>query len=316
MRQCRYTYHDKKNIGAVGSLCQFVWHFTSITARVLALSLFASAYPKAVFVVIAGHWAAMTAWVVSQRTRACNTRCEELLFNAVLGAIYVFSFFNAKEERTRYKYLIYYGFSLAENTALVALWFASSDRDKSWYYYPGIVAHYVMFFVGLSFMALYYGCFHPTGRRTLKLSGVLRRMGRKKGNKKSEEEAPRQEEEGGPTFIDLREMNARAQKREEEEDCVSLEVKVEEAKDLKLSKASLSKSSPQIEDAPDGSARAEATTPGTLAASGTTNHRSVRKTSSVPANVVLSQQQQRQQYRTLRGRTLKAMVCGGGGQAS
>ncbi len=38
----------------------------------------------------------MSSWVVFQRTTACHTRCEEFLFALVLGAIYIFSFFNAK----------------------------------------------------------------------------------------------------------------------------------------------------------------------------------------------------------------------------
>jgi hypothetical protein len=42
----RYTYPDKRNISLVGTLFQFLWHFCSITARVLALSLFASVFPK------------------------------------------------------------------------------------------------------------------------------------------------------------------------------------------------------------------------------------------------------------------------------
>ncbi len=70
----RYTYPEKKNISFPGSLCQFVWHFLSITARVLALSLFASAYPKWIGVVIGSHWIIMTVWVITQKTRACNTR--------------------------------------------------------------------------------------------------------------------------------------------------------------------------------------------------------------------------------------------------
>ena len=39
------------------------------------------------------------------------------------GAIYIFMFFNAKEEPTRYKYLIYYTFSFLENSAIIAVWF-------------------------------------------------------------------------------------------------------------------------------------------------------------------------------------------------
>ena len=32
-----------------------------------------------------------------------------------------------------------------------------------WYYYPGIIGHYVSFFAGLFFMIIYYVYFHPTG---------------------------------------------------------------------------------------------------------------------------------------------------------
>lgn len=39
------------------------------------------------------------------------------------GVIYIFMFFNAKEERTRYKYILYYGFSFLENTAIILVWF-------------------------------------------------------------------------------------------------------------------------------------------------------------------------------------------------
>merc|ERR1712242_621359 len=107
-RSLRYTYQHKKNISLAGTLFQFLWHFCSITARVLALSLFASALPQWIGPLCAAHWVVMASWVITQRTAACNTRCEEFLFALVLGAIYIFMFFNAKEERTRYKYLLYY----------------------------------------------------------------------------------------------------------------------------------------------------------------------------------------------------------------
>ena len=112
-----------------GSTFQFLWHFSSITARVIALSLFASAYPEGIFAICAAHWAVMSTWVIFQGTQACNNRCEEVLFSAVLGAIYIFSFFNAKEERTRFKYIIYYSFCFCENTALVVVWILNAPKD-------------------------------------------------------------------------------------------------------------------------------------------------------------------------------------------
>jgi hypothetical protein len=84
-RSLRYTYPHKKNISLLGTLFQFLWHFCSITARVLALSLFATAYPLWIGPLCAAHWVVMASWVVYQRTTACNTQCEEFLFALVLG---------------------------------------------------------------------------------------------------------------------------------------------------------------------------------------------------------------------------------------
>lgn len=86
-RSLRYTYPTKANISLLGTLFQFLWHFCSITARVLALSLFATAVPLWIGPLCAAHWLVMASWVVYQRTAACNTRCEELLFALVLGRI-------------------------------------------------------------------------------------------------------------------------------------------------------------------------------------------------------------------------------------
>ena len=89
-------------------------------------------------------------------------QCEELLFCLTLGAIYIFSFFNAKEERTRYKYLMFYTFCFCENSAMILIWFFCANKSI-WYYYPGIIGHYLAFFAGLFFMIIYYLYFHPTG---------------------------------------------------------------------------------------------------------------------------------------------------------
>ena len=66
------------------------------------LSLFATAYPRWVGPVCAAHVLLMTTWILAQRVDACSTAGETLLFALVLGVVYIFSFFNAKEERTRY----------------------------------------------------------------------------------------------------------------------------------------------------------------------------------------------------------------------
>ena len=65
-RSLRYTYQHKKNISLAGTLFQFLWHFCSITARVLALSLFASALPTWIGPLCAAHWIIMASWIIFQ----------------------------------------------------------------------------------------------------------------------------------------------------------------------------------------------------------------------------------------------------------
>lgn len=147
-----------------------MWHFSSITARVIALSLFATVKAEGIGLVCGVHWILMSIWVIFQRTQACNTKCEEFLFSLVLGAIYIFSFFNAKEERTRYKYMIYYGFCFCENTCLIVIWIVYGSGFHHWYFYPAILGHYFAFFMGLMFMTVYYYFFHPSNIQKVKFS--------------------------------------------------------------------------------------------------------------------------------------------------
>ena len=139
-----------------------------------------------------------------QKTEACNSRCEEILFCFVLGAVYIFSFFNVKEERTRWKYLAYYTFCFFENTFLIGFWVAMANNDLAqgethWYYIPGVVGHYLMFFAGIFFMCLYYGCCHPTG---IKFSLKVR---------DSSPSEPRDQPPPPAEFINLREIQDRGE---------------------------------------------------------------------------------------------------------
>ena len=69
------------------------------------------------------HWIFMTTWIFVQRTDFCTTWWEERLFNAVVGVIYCFCFFNLKEGRTRWRMLIFYTIMLLENGVLLGLWY-------------------------------------------------------------------------------------------------------------------------------------------------------------------------------------------------
>ena len=77
-RSLRYSLLEKNNLNAKGSALQFFWHFSSISARVIALSLFASVYPTWIGPVCVAHWVFMSAWIIHQNTQACNTKVRNL----------------------------------------------------------------------------------------------------------------------------------------------------------------------------------------------------------------------------------------------
>lgn len=160
-RSLRYSLPAKRNLNLSATVTLFLWHLCSIAARVLAISLCASVYPMYVAAGCLAHWSLMTLWLIWQQTEACYTRCEELLFDMVLGAVYIFTFFNVKDQPTRYKYALFYTVCGVENCALIAAWFVKAD-SRLWWHQPGIVAQLLLFSMSVLLMLAYYRFFHPS----------------------------------------------------------------------------------------------------------------------------------------------------------
>lgn len=129
----------------------FLWEFFSISARMLVLALFTSAFVHYVGFVCLIHWACMTFWIVTMQTNFCNTKCEEFGFNAVLGVIFIFCYFNPVDNATRYRYLAFYLFMFIENTTLLAFW-AKHVAYEVWIKDLVIYTHYTCFSLGIILM--------------------------------------------------------------------------------------------------------------------------------------------------------------------
>lgn len=107
----------------------------------------------------------MLAWLIVQKSRVCETQCEEALFNLIVAFIYIYTFFNVREEPTRYKYVTFYVITFVENTVLLLTWFFSfnlTTQDILYFRISGLVGDYALFFAGILCMVLYYVYFHPT----------------------------------------------------------------------------------------------------------------------------------------------------------
>ncbi|XP_028842861.1 XK-related protein 6 [Denticeps clupeoides] len=162
----RDSRDDKKSMSYRGALIHIFWRLFTISSRVLSFALFASIFHIyfGIFVVI--HWCAMAFWIVHGGTDFCMSKWEEVLFNMVVGIVYIFCWFNVKEGRSRYRMVAYYIVVLAENTALTCLWYAYRDpATTDSYAVPVMCGVYMSFASGVVFMGIYYGVLHPMGPR-------------------------------------------------------------------------------------------------------------------------------------------------------
>uniref|UniRef100_A0A8C3W8E0 XK-related protein n=1 Tax=Catagonus wagneri TaxID=51154 RepID=A0A8C3W8E0_9CETA len=162
----RDSRDDKKPIGYMAVVIQFCWHFFTIAARVITFALFASVFQLYFGIFIVLHWCIMTFWIVHCETEFCISKWEEIVFDMVVGIIYIFSWFNVKEGRTRCRLSIYYLVILLENTALSALWYLyKAPQIADAFAIPALCVVFSSFLTGVVFMLMYYAFFHPNGPR-------------------------------------------------------------------------------------------------------------------------------------------------------
>ncbi|KFM62542.1 XK-related protein 6, partial [Stegodyphus mimosarum] len=160
-RANRKSLKHKKNMSICSTIVVALWRFFEITARVLALGLFASLFLTYFFIAIALHYGIMFTWIRFMKTDFCHNKCGEFLYNLVLAIVYMFSFFSAKDGTSRHRVTFFYVLMFLENTSLMSIWFVYCPVHAR-YRYPAMLIHFISFLLGLAFMLLYYLLLHPT----------------------------------------------------------------------------------------------------------------------------------------------------------
>ncbi|KAL0164292.1 hypothetical protein M9458_040045, partial [Cirrhinus mrigala] len=162
----RDSRDDQKSMSYRGALVHILWRFFTISSRALSFALFASVFHIYFGIFVVLHWCAMAFWVIHGGTDFCMSKWEEVLFNMVVGVVYVFCWFNVKEGRTRFRMVIYYSLVLVENTILTALWYTYRDPvTTDSYAASALCGVFLCFASGVACMVLYYGVLHPMGPR-------------------------------------------------------------------------------------------------------------------------------------------------------
>lgn len=158
----RLVIEEKSKMRWRGAILYFLWRLFVITPRVLALGLFASLFPMYMFLVCALRWVAMSVWIVSMKTHFYDNRLEELMYNLVLGVVFIFCYLNPVDTPTRYRFVVFYVATFVENSTLLALFYKYSEPGI-WYKIPAVVGGTLSFLLGITFMVTYYLLLHPTG---------------------------------------------------------------------------------------------------------------------------------------------------------
>ncbi|XP_053704809.1 XK-related protein 7 [Synchiropus splendidus] len=160
----RDSRDDKLPMSYKAVIAQMLWHFFTIGARTVAFALFASVFQLYFGIFIVSHWCIMTFWIIQGETDFCMSKWEEIIYNMVVGIIYIFCWFNVKEGPSRFRMTVYYSVTLAENVALTAAWYTyrgPQTPDSSALVVVCLVA--CSFALGTFFMLVYYCWLHPDG---------------------------------------------------------------------------------------------------------------------------------------------------------
>ncbi|XP_044867026.1 XK-related protein 6 [Mauremys mutica] len=162
----RDSRDDKKSMSYRGALIHLFWRLFTISSRVISFALFASIFQLYFGIFVVVHWCAMAFWIIHGGTDFCMSKWEEILFNMVVGIVYIFCWFNVKEGRTRYRMFAYYTVVLTENAALTLLWYFYRDPTTTdSYAVPALCCVFLSFAAGIALMLFYYGVLHPMGPR-------------------------------------------------------------------------------------------------------------------------------------------------------
>ncbi|XP_028266731.1 XK-related protein 7 [Parambassis ranga] len=160
----RDSRDDKLPMTYKAVIVQILWHLFTIGARTLAFALFASVFQLYFGIFIVAHWCIMTFWIIQGETDFCMSKWEEIIYNMMVGIVYVFCWFSVREGRTRCRMLIYSLTVFIENVALTTAWYLyRGPRSSDFYAVIMVCVVASSYALGTFFMFVYYCLLHPDG---------------------------------------------------------------------------------------------------------------------------------------------------------
>ncbi|XP_051961963.1 XK-related protein 7-like [Xyrauchen texanus] len=160
----RDSRDDKLAMSYKAVVVHMLWHLFTVGARAMAFALFASIFQLYFGIFIVAHWCAMTFWIIQGETDFCMSKWEEIIYNMMVGVVYIFCWFSVREGPMRCRLLLYSVIVLVENVALTAVWYNyRSPRTSDFYAVVVVCMVACSYALGTFFMFVYYSLLHPDG---------------------------------------------------------------------------------------------------------------------------------------------------------
>uniref|UniRef100_A0A672MTI6 XK-related protein n=1 Tax=Sinocyclocheilus grahami TaxID=75366 RepID=A0A672MTI6_SINGR len=160
----RDSRDDKLPMSYKAVVVNMLWHLFTVGARAMAFALFISISQLYFGIFIMAHWCAMTFWIIRGETDFCMSKWEEIIYNMMVGIVYIFCWFSVREGPTRCRLLLYSLIILGENVALTAVWYIyRSQRSADFYAVVVVCVVACSYALGTFFMFVYYCLLHPDG---------------------------------------------------------------------------------------------------------------------------------------------------------
>lgn len=166
-RSLRSFLPDKEMQSFLSSVVYFLWNLFLIAARLTSLALFASVLPYFILTHFLCSWLVLFFFAWRSKTDLMSSRGGEWLYQATVGLIWYFDWFNVVEGRTRNRTILYHGYMLADVCLLCGLWCWRMNTDPPYVELPlltcviGAVSIVGVYILGLLCKIVYYTFYHP-----------------------------------------------------------------------------------------------------------------------------------------------------------
>ena len=166
----RFNRLDNGNTTSIpGLLMEFLWHLFAISARVLALVVFAVQFKLWLLVIFGVHYMIIInlqmkygLMDLSYLGDECVPRCF-VRATAFTNTLCVFLISSSSKSRIRYVTL--HSIMYAENIVMAVLWYTSTLTQELWYSIPFMVIILLGYLIGVIFQIVSYKICHHNSER-------------------------------------------------------------------------------------------------------------------------------------------------------